>query len=374
MKKTILFVSHGAYFFGAERVLYDIIKNLRHKYFIHVLVPGQGILTDKLSALEGITFYSFHMPKLTKKPVGLLKYFFALLPFCIHFMALINTIRPDLIYNNTTPSHLPPLLAKVQGVPCIWHIHERSKEGIAGKIYGSLVNRYPQRIVFISCFVQSTFASAYPGILDRSRVVYNGIEPDSEPVSAVGLKDKYRLGFPVICTIAQLSPQKRLGDIILAMSSVVKLYPQARLLIVGEGEQRPELEALISENGLSDLVHLLGYVPDVRPVLVAADIVVCPFEGEGFGLSVVEAMAVKKPVVASASGGFLEIIEDGRSGLFFPVGDIELLVEKIKELIESESKRLDVGQAGYRRVTEQFSIGRQMRDITGLIDNMISGD
>lgn len=142
-------------------------------------------------------------------------------------------------------------------------------------------------------------------------------------------------GPPVIVAAGRLVPLKDFATLIRAFAVVAGRRP-ARLLILGEGPCRGELERLIDESGLRDVVHLPGNVPDVAPYFARAAAVVMSSRYEGFGLVLVEAMACGTPVVSTdCPGGPRELLEDGRLGPLVPVGDADGLAEAILDTLDS---------------------------------------
>lgn len=371
-KSTILFVAHSADYYGAEKVFYSIVSHLQKDYEIHVAVPGTGILTEKLMTLPAIHMHHISLPKFTKKP---LDHFYNLVHFGTFFCSFYNLLRrvkPDVVYCNTIRNFFTVMLSRLLGYRAVWHIHERNIKGFKGKMFALLVGVFPQKIIFVSEFVRKTFAKDYPAVTDKSLIVWNGIEEVN--VNNVSYKaeaiSKYKLIFPVLATVAQLEPHKRINDLILAMELLKRDYPSAKLLIIGDGPFKETLNKQIIDHKLQNNVYMLGYITDVISLLSVVDIFLCPFEDEGFGLVAIEAMTMKKPVVAAASGGLPEIVEDGKTGFLYPVGDIPALVEKIKELSSSEMLRTEFGLNGYRMAKEEFSLEKQMRLIKSVIDGV----
>lgn len=372
MKKKILFISHTSNLHGSETILSNIIKSLNDQFSVYLIVPKPGLLVDKLLAVRGITIHYLPLPIFSLRPWKLINFFSWLLPFSFFLLRKIRSIKPDIIYCNTICSYVPVILADFMKCRTIWHIHERNKKKIMGQVYAFIALKFPHRIVFISEFVKQTFVSYYPKIADKSEVVYNGIDQgllESNMFEPIELK-QINGQFPVLASVAQLVPHKRLHDLIFAMRSLVKDYPTAKLLLIGDGILHSKLEKMIMQHKLQQNVFLLGYISQAGRVLSQVDIFLCPFKDEGFGLVAIEAMAMKKPVIAADSGGLLEIIKDGESGLLYPVGDVTCLVGKIKMLINSDSLRREVGLSGYKRVRESFSLEKQTRLVKNIIDEM----
>jgi glycosyltransferase involved in cell wall biosynthesis len=142
------------------------------------------------------------------------------------------------------------------------------------------------------------------------------------------------------------------------MPGIIKSFPDAVLMIVGDGPDRSELESLCLELGISWHVIWVGQKSHDKTIRLIAvmDIVVVPSVFEGFGLAAAEAMAAGKPVVASNVDGLCEIIDDGETGLLVSVHNSELLASAIITLLERPELAKIMGGKGYTKVKEKFSL------------------
>jgi glycosyltransferase involved in cell wall biosynthesis len=132
-------------------------------------------------------------------------------------------------------------------------------------------------------------------------------------------------------------------------------------VVVGDGPERAQLEALAGQLGLADRVHLAGHQQDVRPWLAALDVLVLSSDWEGMPNALLEAMAAGLPIVATAVGGVPEVVVDGATGLLVPPGDPSALAEAITRLLRDPDLRRTMGQAGRARVERRFSINETVR-------------
>jgi glycosyltransferase involved in cell wall biosynthesis len=138
--------------------------------------------------------------------------------------------------------------------------------------------------------------------------------------------------------------------------------PDARFVIAGEGELRPQLERLIKERHLEKHVFLAGFRPDILSVHKAFDIFVMSSITEGLGTSLLDAMACGKPIVATTAGGMPEVVADGRTGILVPPRDHETMAAAIVKLLTEETARAEMGAAGLARVRTLFSAERMVQD------------
>lgn len=145
----------------------------------------------------------------------------------------------------------------------------------------------------------------------------------------------------------------------------MKKRENIRFVIVGEdkshsGKNRRELEDLIEQLDLKSKIELAGWTDDVRPFLQKFDLFVSAARAEAFGLVIVEAMLYGLPVIATASEGALEIIENETSGILVPNEDAETLAKTILELFDDKDKREHLIRNGRRRAREHFSLGKMV--------------
>lgn len=147
----------------------------------------------------------------------------------------------------------------------------------------------------------------------------------------------------------RLTAIKDCGTFLRAAGLIGAMYPDARFLVAGDGEERNALEQLAGESGLDGKVRFLGNRGDMPSVMAAMDVFVLSSRNEGFGRVLVEAMAAGVPVVATDVGGVAEVVEDGVSGLLVPPGDPECLAEAMRRLFEDEFLRNRLRENGRMR-------------------------
>lgn len=157
-----------------------------------------------------------------------------------------------------------------------------------------------------------------------------------------------------VVSACRLADQKRVDWLLRAWPRVMTRVPQARLWIVGDGPQRGPLERLAERLKILDTCHFVGAVPDGRPYLAAADVVVATSLYESFGYSVVEAMACGRPIVATAADGLRDALRDGVEGFLVPVGDVDGIADRLIRLLTHPTLRITLGEAG-RRTAQRYA-------------------
>jgi glycosyltransferase involved in cell wall biosynthesis len=176
---------------------------------------------------------------------------------------------------------------------------------------------------------------------------------------------------PIVGVVARLEPEKGHPTLLEAWPEVLATVPDAHLLVVGEGSRREALEAQAAELGLHDRVVFTGRRDDVPAVTSALDVAVLPSYREAQGLSILEAMALSRPVVASAVGGIPEMIEDGRTGLLVPPRDAPALAAAITRLLTDHPLADTLGRAGHDLAYDQFCVEQMVRSVETIYDEAV---
>lgn len=185
------------------------------------------------------------------------------------------------------------------------------------------------------------------------RVIYNFIEldrPDRNRDACSRLVFAPE-GEKILMHASNFRPVKRVGDVIQIFARVREKIP-AKLLLIGDGPERPSIQQMVKEMGLAADVHFLGEQDQLEPLFFCTDLFLLPSEQESFGLTALEAMNCGVPVVASHIGGLPEVIVHGETGYLLPVGDVEGMAAKAVEIL-SDPARLSLFRAQARRRAEQ---------------------
>jgi glycosyltransferase involved in cell wall biosynthesis len=231
-----------------------------------------------------------------------------------------------------------------------------------------------QRIVAISRLVEKrVLESGVPP--EKVAVVYEGVEVPNPPELEARRRARQRWGVTeserLLGCVGYLVPGKGQEVALRALSTVRAKIPGVRLLFAGDGPRRPSLEALTQQLGLQEAVIFAGFVQDMPQVYAALDIFVFPALGEGLGTSLLAAMAWGLPVLALASGGVPEYVEDGGNGLLVTQADPDLLSAGILRLLRDESLRRTLGQTARRNIEERFSAGRMVENTIRVYEDVL---
>jgi glycosyltransferase involved in cell wall biosynthesis len=221
-----------------------------------------------------------------------------------------------------------------------------------------------QHFIFVSKESKDVFAVSLPE--HRARVIYDAVEIPSEEMNADKEMIRQELKIPSDCTVigmvARVAPVKDYFTLATAAAEVISKHPGTRFLIVGDNSlvdlNRSHYEKVLqklNELGIADKFIFTGHRDDVIRLTAAMDICVLSTTREGFPLSVLEAMAMRKPVVATAVGGIPEIVEPGVTGYLHQRGNSKELADAIVSLIENPDEASRIGQTAYEHVRQQYS-------------------
>jgi len=193
--------------------------------------------------------------------------------------------------------------------------------------------------------------------------VYEGIDVGRiERLAPVNVRALFFLphNAPVVGNVAALVPHKGQRHLIEAMPMVLAQVPDARLVVLGEGPLRPQLEHRVKQLHLERHVVLPGFRDDVLACIKGFDLFVLSSETEGLGTSLLDAMAAAKACIGTRAGGIPEAVAHEETGLIVPTHDPAALAQAIVQLLQDEPRRRRMGEAGRARATEKFSVERMV--------------
>lgn len=200
---------------------------------------------------------------------------------------------------------------------------------------------------------------------DRVVTVHEGIDVDRiDAVPAVNVHEAYWLPHhaPLVGNVAALVPHKGQRYLIEAAHLVIQRVPDARFVILGEGELKEHLQHLVHEHRLEKHVLLPGFRTDIIGCIKGFDLFVMSSVTEGLGTSILDAMACRKAVVGTRAGGIPEVVDDGQTGLLVEPRDARQLAEAITRLLLDGSARERMADAGYERVRARFTVERMVAE------------
>ena len=172
---------------------------------------------------------------------------------------------------------------------------------------------------------------------------------------------------PLVGIVGRLVPIKDVATMLAAMAEL----PAAHLAVVGDGEDRPALEARARDLGIADRVHFTGWAKDVAETLSDLDVVVLTSRNEGTPVSLIEAQCAGRPVVATDVGGVRHVVEEGVGGYLVPPGDAAALAERVAKLLADPGLRADMGARGRASVGRRFGKDALLEGIGDLYTELL---
>jgi len=212
---------------------------------------------------------------------------------------------------------------------------------------------------------------------DKVFVVPNGVDVEKfhPRWPSPTLRDELHLpdGAPVAAIVAALRPEKHHALFLAAAGLVREAVPEARFLIVGDGPERARLEALAREMSMADAVHFLGTRSDVAEVLSLVDVALLTSHMEASPVSLLEAMACEKPVVATRVGSVPETVVEGETGHLVAPGDARAIADRVVELFGDPDGAARMGRAAREHVVAHWSVERMVEGYQRLIRTLYAG-
>lgn len=346
----ILYITHYSSFYGANRSLFQLMKEIKEKgNEIAVLTPDDGEFYKACKKKGIICFASKFYNFLTNQKSKLKNIVKMQLNHYLFKKAFINikkSFHPDIIHVNSSLSNIGVYLANRFNCKLVWHIREYGDVDYNLHYTYSLdkvLNIYEKanRIIFISNDLQRNYEiEKFKHKFPNSIVIYNGISND---YSIENNKDCDIINF-LICGV--ISPQKNQIEVIKACKELLNRdVKNFRLYIVGDGpnEYVNSIKQYVEENSLQDYVIFVGYQKDVKPYLKLCHWGIMPSNREAFGRTTVEYGFAGLPVIANDSGANPEIIHNGINGYIYKHNDVDALCNLMEEAImmkENEYKEL----------------------------------
>lgn len=361
----VMFVSSGGLLAGAERCLLELVSRLDPRRFESlVIVPYEGPLSAKLRE-RGIRTRVVELGVIrARTELNSPRFLWRVLQTIwaiLQLVFLINQEGVDIVHTNTAAAVAGGVAAYLTRRKHVWHVREIVQSKLLWSILSHLILLCGTRIVCISSAVKDHFGNLSYKHVKKFCVIHDGI--DIEVFAAYANTSRNRKTIKRVGTISRINRTKGHDVFIKAASIVAKQFPQVEFYIVGSclKEYLPikrELQNLAVQLGVGNKVIFTGCLdyPEVARVLSTFDVFVLPSSvPEGLGIVLLEAMAERKPVIATAHGGPLDII-DSRVGLLVAPGNPNEMAEAILLLLRNEQLARAMGEAGFERVRTQFTI------------------
>lgn len=363
---------------GSDRSLFDIVTHLPRDRF----TPSVILKTDDPMAPEyrrrGISVVETRLvsPRRAMDLPKHINYAANFLPSVMRVRRAIIGLNAGIVHVNTLYNLVGPVAARLARRPLVWHVREILHDSRAVSAMLRMVSMLADRAVAISPAVADTLKACG----DRLRLIPNGVDlSDYDTVPDTGaIQREFNLspGQPVVTVIGRLEPWKGQHVFIDAMEEIARAVPDARALVVGgPAINKPQYAEGLREQcrnlGIADRVIFAGIRGDIPAVLAASSVLVLPTATpEPFGRTVIEAMAARRPVVATNMGGPLETVVDGETGFLVPPNDASSLASRVVAILRDKQMRDAMGMNGRARAIERYSLQRLVGDMARLFDEV----
>jgi len=368
---------------GSSKIVLSLAKFLNSQgYFVKIISgltknPQEDL--GRFSSQTGVQIIFIN--QLRRSP----NLFLDLISF-VRLHSIFKKERPQIVHTHTSKvGILGRWAARLASVPIIIHMpHGHIFYGYFGKLKTKLFIFLEKLIVYIT---DKIITLTEIGKLEHIRFgiakedkfisIHNGIELDEYLNFRVDkLAKRKELHFLdtdyLITTIGRLEPVKGHIYFLEAMKEIVKQLPEAKGLIVGDGSLRKSLEATARKLNILNIANFLGEREDIIEIISISDLIVLPSLNEGFGLVLLEAGILGKPVVASKVGGIPDVVLDKKTGILVPTRDSYALAEAIIGLLKDRELYNDMAKEAKKWVLENFSSDLMLSKFQNLYDDLLS--
>jgi glycosyltransferase involved in cell wall biosynthesis len=358
MKQRILFVCNETQVGGAERSMLELLDKYPDPCVeFLVVIPGPGTLFDLLAGKYDVRFFPMVKIRKQKNLLSLLNTCGRILLVSLQLAVFVVQHRVDLVYANSTQAHYYTALVKLFTFKkTIWHVRDNIPHSFASRLLSMFCNR----TISVSAFISSQVQKPRSG----KAVIYNGLDldywhnkTDTTPSAA---PFKQLPGQLIVGNVGQMTHWKRQTDLIYAAETVVKSFNNVLFILAGS-EDSPggnhycdSLKRLVREKNLERHFCFVGFSDNMKILMNQFDILVHCAIAEPFGRSIIEAMALGKPVIAYNSGGPAEIITHAINGWLVDSTNPAQLSSGIASLLDQPATRRALGENAKKAVASKF--------------------
>lgn len=402
--KKILYLDNSFTFGGAIISLCYLLRGIDKRRYRPVVVTSQPEDTIK-KYFNGLTTFntkiklkwhnnsvyslvislSFSKIKIVKKIIEMIRFsywmMFVYLPEAYVYYKIGKKYNINLVHlNNIMGSQLSGIMAaKLLRVPCVAHLQDFERVSMSTRFYARLIDHH----IAISNSIKENLLEL--GVApEKITVVYHAIDLCEFNVNCdvKALKDEFAIvnGQPLFGIFGRIINWKGTKEFVNAASLVFKKVPQARAFVVGDVSDGDEgylddVKRLAKKIGISDKIVFTGYREDVAGLMKLMNVIVlASITPEPFGMVVIEAMAMGKPVVATMAGGPLDSVVDGETGYLFPIKNNEQMARAILRLLENPRLAGEMGRKGRKRVEKIFCKERYANQVEKVYVSLLDGN
>lgn len=370
-------IAHVVYHFGVgglENGLVNLINRLPHARYRHVIVSltGSSEMAERIRR-DDVEVICLHKPE-GNSPV-----------FLFRLWRLCRRLRPAIVHSRNLAAMEAQLPAWLAGVP--GRVHGEHGRDVADldmrstryrrwrQLFRPLIQRYIPLSAELADYLRREVGVGEA----KLRPIINGVDTERfhpargerKALLPPALRDPGLLVIGSVGRLERVKDQLTLARAFVRLCETPTLRQRLRLVLVGEGRLRPEIEAVLSTGGVRDLAWLPGSRDDVPALLQAFDIFVLPSLAEGISNTLLEAMACGLPVVATNVGGNPELVVDGETGLLVPRDDPASMAAAIGRYIANDGLRLQHAAAARRRSEAEFSLATMVVRYQSVYDELL---
>jgi len=369
MRKRIIHIAKVTGIHGTEKHLLHLLPELNKDFEIIFL-----ILTEPARPVH--EYFDF----LKKQGIAAnnIRIRFDIDPFCFRkIYSLLKELRPGLVHTHLIHGDMYGIaaagLAGIKTIVSTKHNDDVFRRNIFFRTLNSFLNRRVCRVITISNWIRHFIKEVESVAPEKIQTIYYGL-PEAKTVNPENpVRDEMGFGSRevVLGIVARLVEQKGHSYLIEAFSQAYKQNRNIRLVIVGDGNLKESLKSSVWNKKLDQAVCFTGYCEDVTEILHTIDIFVHPSLWEGFGLAILEAMAMGKPVIATNASAIPELVENSVTGLLVPPRDSRSLAQAIIKLSSDEGLRKRFGQAARERTRKLFSVDSMVKKTKDLYNDLL---
>lgn len=368
---------------GAQEVALYAVSHLDQSKFRPCLVAGPGgLLTEEAKSIPGV---DVHILSSLARQVHVLADLAAL----IELISLFRRLRPSIVHTHSSKAGiLGRWAAWCAHVPVI--VHTIHGYGIT-PAQPSWLRRVLILLERMTGWITTYWIAVAQADIEKGvewrlfnrmqvSVVRPGIDPqpfrtDIDTVTREAIRAEFgaRPADYLVGTVACLKQQKAPEDFVAVAKQVCAVVPEARFVLIGDGDLRPLVESLIAQNGLDRRLHLAGWRRDVSTAMKSFDAFLLTSHWEGLPRVLLEARTIGLPVVATRVGGVAEVIVEGRHGWLSDAGDVDGLAKQLIRVLQSRGGELDRRSNSVEVLPKEFHLEEMVKQYESLYDSLLNG-
>jgi glycosyltransferase involved in cell wall biosynthesis len=369
MRQTVVYFTDTTGFGGAEQALVTLIAGLNRAEWCPRLMyhPSSGV-APLIEQAQKLDVELWPVPRMPDGREGASR--------VLQFARELRARRPAVFHAHLTwPLACKfglagAILARVPAIVATVHLYVDFPIDRSIRVQQRLIVSAAGRYIAVSRDTAQRLVRKLRWPACKVQVIHNGVtfQPTDDRSSPVVPAQLTGCDRPIVLTVARLDEQKGHRYLLDAAVQV----PEAQFVLAGDGPLRPELEAQVQSLGLQERVKFLGHRTDIPDLLAACDVFVLPSLYEGLPLSILEAMAADRPVIATQIGGTDEAVINGETGLLVTPADSTLLAAAIRSVLDDRVLAQRIASAGRIRAEREFSTAAMLRQTTAVYAELLA--